>query len=59
MASESALRLDTADQVGAPPAALPPLHTLISDHFLTAGRPYANDTSVPILAKGKTDTGRI
>lgn len=48
-----------ADQVGACAAALKPVHTLIEAHVLSAGRVHGDDTTVPILAKGKTDTGRI
>jgi transposase len=48
-----------ADQVGAATAALAPLHDLIVRHVLAAERLHADDTTVPILAKGKTDTGRI
>ncbi|GJE55562.1 IS66 family transposase [Methylobacterium thuringiense] len=48
-----------ADQVGAATAALAPLHDLIARHVMTAERLHADDTTVPILAKGKTDTGRI
>ena len=47
-----------ADQVGACAAALRPLHALIEDHVLKAERLHGDDTTVPILAKGKTDTGR-
>ena len=47
-----------ADQVGACAAALRPLHALIEDHVLEAERLHGDDTTVPILAKGKTDTGR-
>ena len=47
-----------ADQVGACAAALRPLHALIEDHVLSAERLHGDDTTVPILAKGKTDTGR-
>uniref|UniRef100_UPI002030C6E1 IS66 family transposase n=1 Tax=Ensifer adhaerens TaxID=106592 RepID=UPI002030C6E1 len=39
--------------------ALKPLHGLIEAHVLTAERLHGDDTTVPILAKGKTDTGRI
>lgn len=46
-----------ADQVGACAAALRPLHALIEAHVLTAQRPHGDDTTVTILAKGKTDTG--
>lgn len=39
--------------------ALAPLHDLIARHVLAAERLHAEDTTVPILSKGKTDTGRI
>jgi len=48
-----------ADQVGACTAALQPLHALIEAHVLGAERLHGDDTTVPILAKGKTVTGRI
>lgn len=48
-----------ADQVGACAAALKPLHSLIEAHVIAAERLHGDDTTVPILAKGKTDTGRI
>jgi transposase len=48
-----------ADQVGACAAALKPIHSLIEAYVLAAERLHADDTTVPILAKGKTDTGRI
>jgi transposase len=48
-----------ADQVGACTAALKPVHALIEAHVLGADRLHGDDTTVPILAKGKTDTGRI
>ncbi|UXN57345.1 IS66 family transposase (plasmid) [Phyllobacterium zundukense] len=48
-----------ADQVGACAAALKPVHALIEAHVLSADRLHGDDTTVPILAKGKTDTGRI
>lgn len=44
-----------ADQVGACAAILKPLHRLV----LSAERLHGNNTTVPILAKGKTDTGGI
>ena len=47
-----------ADQVGACAAVLRPLHALIEDHVLKAERLHGDDTTVPILAKGKTTTGR-
>jgi transposase len=48
-----------ADQVGACATALQPLHRLIEAHVLSAERLHGDDTTVPILAKGKTVTGRI
>ena len=47
-----------ADQVGACTVALRPLHDLIADHVLAAERLHGDDTPVPVLARGKTDTGR-
>jgi transposase len=48
-----------ADQVGACAAALKPLHALIERHVLAAERLHGDDTTVPILAKGQTVTGRV
>src|SRR5665213_2444197 len=48
-----------ADQVGAAAAALRPLHELLKTHVLAAERLHGDDTTVPVLAKGKTATGRI
>ena len=48
-----------ADQVGACTAALQPLHALIEAHVLAAERLHGDDTTVPILAKGRTVTGHI
>ena len=36
-----------------------PLHRLIERHVLSAERLHGDDTTVPILAKGKTETGRV
>ena len=47
-----------ADQVGACAVALKPLHDLIEAHVLAAERLHGDDTPVPVLAKGKTDTAR-
>ncbi len=47
-----------ADQVGACTVALKPLHDLIAAHVLAADRLHGDDTPVPVLAKGKTATGR-
>jgi transposase len=48
-----------ADQVGACTTVLQPLHALIERHVLAAERLHGDDTTVPILAKGKTVMGRI
>jgi len=48
-----------ADQVGAGVSAAMPLYRLIEAHVLAAERLHGDDTTVPILAKGKTVTGRI
>lgn len=48
-----------ADQVGACAAALRPLHLLIEAHVLSAERLHGDDTTVPVLAKTKTDVGRL
>jgi transposase len=47
-----------ADQVGAGCAVLEPLLKRIEAHVLAAGRLHGDDTTIPVLAKGKTDTGR-
>jgi len=48
-----------ADWVGACSANLAPLVELIRLHVLGAARLHADDTTVPVLAKGKTMTGRV
>jgi transposase len=48
-----------ADQVGACTVVLRPLYDLIRAHVLAAGRVHGDDTPVPVLAKGKTKTGRL
>ena len=48
-----------ADQVGACSAALKPLHLLIEAHVLAAERLHGDDTTVPVLAKTKTNVGRL
>lgn len=48
-----------ADQVGAATFALMPLYRRIEAHVLAAERLHGDDTTVPVLAKGKTDTGRL
>ncbi len=47
-----------ADQVGAGCAVLEPILRRIGAHVFAAERVHADDTTVPVLAKGKTDTGR-
>jgi transposase len=54
--------LDTstlADWVGACTATLAPLTALIRAHVLAAVRLHADDTTVPVLARGRTVTGRL
>jgi transposase len=47
-----------ADAVGSVCAALDPLRRLMEDNVMAAERLHADDTTVPVLAEGKTDTGR-
>ena len=47
-----------ADQVGACCAALTPLSLRLAAHVLAAARLHGDDTTVPVLASGKTDIGR-
>jgi transposase len=48
-----------ADWVGACTTALSPLVTLIKAHVLAAERLHGDETTVPVLAKVKTITGRL
>ena len=48
-----------ADQVGACTVALQPIHDLIRTHVLGAERLHADDTTVPLMAKGGTQTARL
>jgi transposase len=48
-----------ADHVGACVAVLTPLYELIKAHVFRAERIHGDDTTVPVLAKVKTRTGRI
>lgn len=48
-----------ADWVGAAAATLMPLVTAILMHVFAGERIHADDTTVPVLAKGKTRTGRL
>ena len=47
-----------ADAIGSVCAALDPLRRLVEAHVMAAERLHGDDTTVPVLAKGKTDTGR-
>jgi len=47
-----------ADQVGAVCAAMAPIFQRLEAHVFAAERLHGDDTTVPVLAKGKTDTGR-
>jgi transposase len=47
-----------ADAVGSGCAALDPVLRLVEAHVLAAERLHGDDTTVPVLAKGRTDTGR-
>lgn len=48
-----------ADWVGACTTALSPLIALLNRHVLAAERIHGDDTTVPVLAKNKTATGRL
>ncbi len=48
-----------ADQVGAAAFALLPVYRLIEAHILAAERLHGDDTTVPVMARGKTDTARL
>jgi transposase len=48
-----------ADWVGAAAVTLMPLVDVIRDHVFAAERIHADDTTVPVLAKGKTRVGRL
>jgi len=48
-----------ADWVGGSAAILMPLVDAIRSHVFAAERIYADDTTVPVLAKGKTRPGRL
>ena len=48
-----------ADAVGAVCTALDPLRRLVEAHVMAGERLHGDDTTVPVLAKGKTDTGRL
>ena len=48
-----------ADQVGACCTVLAPLFKRLEAHTFAAARLHGDDTTVPVLAKGKTDVGRL
>ena len=48
-----------ADQVGACVGVLAPIFERIQAHVFSAERVHGDDTTVPVLAKGKTDTAHI
>ena len=48
-----------ADWVGAVAGVLMPLFELLRRHVLAAARVHGDDTTVPVLAKGRTTTGRL
>jgi len=48
-----------ADQVGGCAAVLHPIYDLIRAHVFASSRIHGDDTTVPVLAKGKTTTGRL
>jgi transposase len=48
-----------ADWVGACAATLMPIRDEIEKHIVAAERIHADDTTVPVLAKGKCTTGRL
>ena len=48
-----------ADQIGAATAALMPLFRLVEAHVMAAARLHGDDTTVPVLAKGKANIGRL
>jgi len=54
------LNLSTlADQVGACTPVLKPLYEAVRGHVFAAARIHGDDTPVPVLAPGKTRTGRL
>ncbi len=48
-----------ADLVGHATVALAPVHALLEQHVLAAGRLHGDDTTVPLLARGGTKTARL
>jgi len=48
-----------ADQVGGCAVVLRPIYDVIRTHVFAGSRIHGDDTTVPVLAKGKTATGRL
>ncbi len=48
-----------ADQVGGCAVVLRPIYDLIHAHVFAASRVHGDDTTVPVMAKSKTRTGRL
>jgi transposase len=48
-----------ADLIGHAAVALAPIHALIENHVLSAGRLHGDDTTVPLRARGGTKTARL
>ncbi len=48
-----------ADQVGACAQALRPIHERIAAHVMAAERLHGDDTTIPVLSRGKTDVARL
>lgn len=60
--AQEGVEIDTstlADWVGACTATLAPLSAMLRAHVLAAERLHGDDTTVPVLAKTKTTTGRL
>lgn len=48
-----------ADQVGTCTVVLMPLFQRLQAHVMAVGRLHGDDTSVPVLARGKADIARL
>jgi transposase len=48
-----------ADLIGAACTALQPVHKFIEAMVFTGGRLHGDDTTVPVMARGQTDTARV
>jgi transposase len=48
-----------ADLIGATCVALEPVYTFIGTMVFTGGRVHGDDTTVPVMARGQTDTARV